>query len=253
MDRMPRFKDVNGTRTGTSASDANPFRGRLASHAAKALLVSAFALAACSKDHPTQPPVTPPPAATPPHETTVPVSNPGFVEARTSQIVTNGAGPSQVFDDFTLSAARTITVVDWQGIYCVQQVNAGAPAPTASSFTVSFYPDAAGRPNIAGRLQTSTYTVAQVGQVLEKTVSGLTCGTAANTTWPFYRYSVALATPFVAAANTKYWISVQATTPNYNVYFGWRDGTVHNSLSLHLFGGAYTTYNVDRAYSLKTQ
>ncbi|MEP6692601.1 MAG: hypothetical protein ABJD07_15700 [Gemmatimonadaceae bacterium] len=165
--------------------------------------------------------------------------------------MTNGSPPSQVFDDFTFTQTGTITTVGWQGIYCVQQVNAAAPAPTASSFTVSFYPDAAGRPNLAARIQTSTYTVAQTGQVLEKTVPGLTCGTAANTTWPFYRYSVTLATPLTATAGTKYWISIQATTPSYDVYFGWRDGTPNNNSSLQLFQGVYTTYNVDRAYSLK--
>ncbi len=250
MHRLLRGKELKGTRTATSVRTTNPNRLRLASCAGVAALSM---LAACGKDHPTTPPVTQPPAtAAPPHETTVPVSNPGFVEARTSQIVTNGSPPSQVFDDFTVSSTRTVTTVDWQGIYCVQQLNAPAPGPTASSFTISFYPDAAGRPNIAGRLQTSTYTVAQTGQVFEKTVPGLMCGTAANTTWPFYKYSVRLTTPFTATAGTKYWVSIQATTPSYNVYFGWRDGTPNNNSSLQLFQGVYTTYNVDRSYALKT-
>ncbi len=115
---------------------------------------------------------------------------------------------------------------------------------------MSFYSDASGRPNTAAPLQTSTYTVAQAGQVFEKIVGGLTCGTAANTTWPFYRYSVALTMPFTAAAGTRYWVSVQANTPSYGVFWGWRDGVVENNLSLQLFRGVYTTYNVDRAYSL---
>ncbi len=208
--------------------------------------LAVLVLSACSSSHPTSPP-----ASTPPHETTVPVTTSGYVEARTSQIVTDGSPPSQVFDDFTVSTTQTITTVGWQGIYCVQQVNSAAPAPTASAFTVSFYPDAGGRPNLPAILQTSTFTVAQTGQALEKTVSGLTCGTATPTTWPFYRYSVTLPTAFTATAGTKYWISIQATTPSYAVYFGWRDGTPNNNSSLQLFQGVYTTYNVDRAYSLK--
>jgi hypothetical protein len=83
----------------------------------------------------------------------------------------------------------------------------------------------AGRPNPA----------AQAGQTFEKNVSGLTCGTAANTTWPFSLYSATLSSPFTAEAGTKYWLSIQATTPSYAVYFGWRDGTVYNNLSLQLF------------------
>lgn len=211
-------------------------------------LFGSLALSACSSSskHPTEPGKTTPPG----HESTIPAGTSGYVEARTSQIVTDGSPPSQVFDDFTLSAAATIRTVGWQGIYCVQQVGSAAPAPTASSFTVSFYPDVAGRPNVATPIQRSTYTVSQTGQVFEKNVSGLICGTAANTTWPFYRYSVTLATPFTAVAGMKYWISVQATTPSYAVYFGWRDGTVDNNLSLQLFQNVYTVYNIDRAYSL---
>ncbi len=199
-----------------------------------------------SKDSPTQPVVIP----TTSRSTVVPTTTSGYVEARTSQIVSNGAGPSQVFDDFTLTGATTIRTVGWQGIYCVQQPNAAAPAPTATAFTVSFYSDVSGRPNTAAPIQTSTYTLAQTAQTFDKNVSGLTCGTAANTTWPFYRYSVTLTTPFVVTPNTKYWVSVQARTPSYDVYWGWRDGTVDNSLSLQLFNGTYTTFPIDRAYSL---
>jgi hypothetical protein len=207
----------------------------------------AFSIGACSKKASTTEPVI---TAQPTRSTIVPLTTSGYVEARTSQIVSNGAAPSQVFDDFRFTAGATIRTVSWQGIYCVQQANAGAPAPTATAFTVSFYADAGGRPNTAAPLLTATYALAQTAQTFEKNQGGLTCGTAANTTWPFYKYSVALSTPFTAAANTKYWLSVQASTPSYDVYWGWRDGTVDNSSSLQLFQGTYTTFAIDRAYSL---
>ena len=182
--------------------------------------------------------------------TIVAISNAGYVEARTSQIVTNGALPSTVFDDFSLTATTTIRSVGWQGIYCVQRANAAAPAPTATAFTLRMYTDVSGRPNVAAPVFSATFPMSQVGQTFDKTVTGLTCGTAANTTWPFYRYSVTLPTTFTAAANTKYWISVQATTASYDVFWGWRDGTVDNNLSLQLFNGTYTPFTIDRAYSL---
>lgn len=214
--------------------------------AAIALTAMMFTISACGSSDPAQPEPNPPGQST-----LVPPSSSGFVEARTSQIVTNGGAPIQVFDDFVFDRDGTIRTVRWQGIYCVQQANASAPSPTASSFTMSFFNDASGRPNTAAPLQTSTYTVAQTGQTFEKNVAGLNCGTEVNTTWAFYTYSVTLPTPFTAEAGRTYWVSVQATTPSYDVYWGWRDGTVYNNLSLQLFQAVYTTYNVDRAYALE--
>jgi len=192
----------------------------------------------------------PTPPTPPSRSTLVPSTTGGFLEARTSQITQNGTAPAAVFDDFTFTSAATVRTVAWQGIFCVETPGAAAPAPTASAFTVSIYPDVAGRPNIAAPVQTSTYPLAQANQVFEKNQAGLVCGTAANTTWPFYRYSVTLATPFNAVVGARYWISIQATTPSYAVFYGWRDGTVDNRLSLQLFQGTYTTFNVDRAYAL---
>ena len=225
------------------------FRRRTVQATAALALVAWFAVTACGTEDNTGPDDEEPDPVE--QSNIVPPSNGGYVEARTSQIVTDGSPPSQVFDDFTLGNDGTIRTIGWQGIYCVQTPGAGAPAPTASSFTISIWSDLNGRPNTAAALHTSTYTVAQVGQTFEKNVSGLNCGTAANTTWPFYLYSATLSTPFQATGGTKYWLSIQATTPSYAVYFGWRDGTPLNNLSLQLFNGVYTTYNIDRAYSLE--
>ena len=215
--------------------------------ASVALVATLLLAAACGGDSNSPPP----PEEEPTRTTMVPETTSGYVEARTSQIVTDGSPPSYVFDDFILDEPATIRTIGWQGIYCVQQPGAAAPSPTASSFTITLYSDAAGRPNMAAPLHTSTYTVAQAGQVYEKTVNGLTCGTAANTSWPFYRYSVELSTPFTVTAGTKYWIAIQATTPSYAVYYGWRDGRPDNGSSLQFFNGDYTEYDIDRAFSLE--
>lgn len=218
------------------------------SPASVALVATLLLATACGGDSNNTP--EPPDSEEPTHTTLVPPATSGYIEARTSQITTDGSPPSYVFDDFILDEPATIRTVDWQGIYCVQQPNAAAPTPTASSFTITFYSNASGRPNTAAPLHTSTYTVAQAGQVFEKTVNGLTCGTAPNTTWPFYRYSVELSTPFTVTAGTRYWISIQATTPSYAVYYGWRDGRPDNASSLQLFNGDYTEFPIDRAFSL---
>lgn len=205
-------------------------------------------LASCdSCDDPLDP--NPPPDG-PARTTIVPPANSGYVEARTSMIVSDGSPASWVFDEFTLDEDVTVREVSWQGIYCVAQNNAGAPNPTASAFTISFYSDNGGQPNVGAPLQTSTYPVAETGQVFQKTVSGLICQPATGTTWPFYLYTVELDTPFNVEAGTKYWLSIQANTPSYAVYWGWRDGTPDNNSSLQLYDGDYTTHNVDRAYSL---
>jgi hypothetical protein len=46
--------------------------------------------------------------------------------------------------------------------------------------------------------------------------------------------------------------NTQATPPSYGVFWGRRDGVPHDNSSLQLFNGTHTTFNVDRAYSLKT-
>lgn len=231
-----------------SLSAASPARSHIGLTRAITIAVAGIALAACSskKAAPTGPVVIPITS----RSGLVPVTSAGYVEARTSQIVSNGALPGQVFDDFKFTGSGTITTAQWQGIYCVQTAGSAAPAPTATAFKVSFYADSSGYPKLGTPLASATYPLAQTGQTFEKNQGSLTCGTAANTNWSFYKYTVTLSAPFAVVANTKYWFSVQALTPSYDVYFGWRDGLVDNSSSLQLFNGAYTPYTFDRAFSL---
>ena len=171
------------------------------------------------------------------------------LDARTSQRVSSGL-PTQTFDDFTLPSGGTVGSVAWQGIYCVQQPNAPAPAPSATGFFIAFYPDRGGAPDTQSQLSGTTYPIAQVNQSFDANAADLQCGTAPGTTWGLYRYSAPLATPFVANARTRYWISVQAVTPNYDIFWGWRNGTPVNNHSLQIFNGVTTIFNLDRAFSL---
>lgn len=171
-------------------------------------------------------------------------------EARTSMAPTNGAEASSMFDDFQPAAAASIASVKWQGIYCVQAASAPAPAATATEFVVSFHADNAGRPVTTSTLAQARFTPTQAAQTLAGQVANLSCGTAASTTWALYDYSVTLPTPFAAAAGTRYWVRVQAVTPSYDVFWGWRSGTTANAQSLMLFMGNYESFTLDRALRL---
>jgi hypothetical protein len=212
-------------------------------------------LAACGgSKSPTNP--TPTPTPTPPAPTSRTTQNPlgssTNVEARTSQVIA-ATGPNQptaqVFDDFTFTGGANIRTLAWQGIYCVETANAPAPAPTASAFVVSFYADQGGRPNTASPLFATTIPLGQVAETLDRTQANLNCGTT-PTTWAFYSYSATLPNAFGATAGTKYWFSVQAVTPSFATFWGWRDGIPDNRSSLQLANGNFLTFSVDRAYSL---
>lgn len=182
--------------------------------------------------------------------TMVPSNSTAALGTRTSQAPTNGQPAGPAFDDFTLNNGGSVRTVSWQGTYCRQTAaNSPAPTPTASVFTVSIHADASGRPATTS-LRTATFTLAQANQQLEKTVPGLTCGLANNVTVALYNYSVTLPDAFTAAAGQKYWISIVATTPTYDVLYGWRDGTASNNVSLQLYQGTYSTLTADRAFAL---
>jgi len=217
---------------------------------AAALACLATVLAACggggdSSDTP------PPPVVQPVLDTLNPAVGGGTsYEARTSMAPTNGADASSMFDDFQPTAAARIASVKWQGIYCVQAASAPAPAPTATEFVVSFHADNAGRPVTTSTLAQARFTAAQTGQTPGGQVANLSCGTAASTTWALYDYSVTLPTPFAAAAGTRYWVRVQAVTPSYDVFWGWRSGSTANAQSLMLFMGNFDSFTLDRAIRL---
>lgn len=96
-------------------------------------ILSVLMLAACGGEKGGPTATVPVPTG---RSTIVAVSNTGDVAARTSRIVTNGALPSTVFDDFSLAATTTIGSVGWQGVSGVQRLNAAAPARTATAFTL---------------------------------------------------------------------------------------------------------------------
>ena len=180
-----------------------------------------------------------------------------ILEFAGSQISSNGSpAPIQAFDDFTFTGPSTIRTARWQGAYCVATTNSPSPTPTATAFRVSIFADAGGRPQLATPLSQVTYPIAQTAQTLEQNFPGGICNDGVgrqgtNATFGAYGYQVTLATPFVAAANTKYWFSVQAVTPTYGTVWGWRDGLNDDRSSLRYFNNVFQgTSQFDRAFAL---
>ncbi|MEQ1856254.1 MAG: carboxypeptidase-like regulatory domain-containing protein [Longimicrobiales bacterium] len=189
------------------------------------------------------------PATPPVFDTNQPSPN-GPRNAQTSQRIATGA-ITQMFDDFTLTSTSAISRVEWQGIYCVQTVGAPAPTPTTTAFTVTFYPDLNNAPDTSSPLSATTYSVGRVGETLVSVAPNATCGTATPTSIPLYAYSLRLNAPFVATGGVRYWFSVVAHTPNFSVFWGWRNGTSNNDRSLQITqAGATNVFNTDRAFAL---
>ena len=135
------------------------------------------------KDHPTQPVVPTPPS----HETTVPATTTGLCEARTSQIVTNGAPPSQVFDDFTFTTAGTIPRLDGRASTAFSSRGPPLPLQTASvlpSRSTLTPPDVRTQQpdSIPDVYRRSGWTG------LEKNVSGRLWAQLRMRRWPVYKY-----------------------------------------------------------------
>lgn len=175
---------------------------------------------------------------------------PASIEARTSQAVTNGQLPSSTFDDFVFPAGATFSQVSWQGIYCRAVNNSGLPSPTASAFNIRIHADGGGQPVTAAAVYTANLSLAQVNQTFAGAFTNATCSGATNTTWALYSYSVNLPTPFTAQPGVRYWLTVQAVTPSYATYYGWRRGSNDNFLSYQFFNGGLTRFSNDRAFAL---
>ncbi len=119
----------------------------------------------------------------------------------------------QVFDDFTLTSAYSITGITWWGFY--------NPSSTNPAFTVRIYDDV----SQLELLESGSYTGLSFGSV---TVGDPTVQTGAG----IKEYSITLTTPFNAAVNTTYWLSIYNAAPN--SYWSWQKADA-------LGDGAYQT------------
>jgi hypothetical protein len=182
---------------------------------------------------------------------------PNAYDSQTSQapVATGGALPAQVFDDFTLTSAGTVVTVTWQGQYdtCLSGGVQPVPAAVATAFVVNIFANNGGAPT-GTLLNGATYPVGQTNQTFVGSTTTFQCvGFPGLSTAAIYNYSLKLNTPFAAAANTRYWLGIQAITPDYSIFWSWNSGAPGNSFSEQVVGAMTNLLATDRAFSLFSQ
>jgi hypothetical protein len=126
--------------------------------------------------------------------------NPSGGQYLSSWFDPNGSDNDQyVWDDFTLPVAAAIAEIDWTGAYDPSKSGSGGKA---LDFSVAVYPSIAGgsQPDMAH------------GALVRYQTNGNANESAADSTGGirYYSYSFVLPAPFAAAANTKYWLQIEA-------------------------------------------
>ena len=175
-------------------------------------------------------------------------------EARTSQMATEVETFAFTHDDFTLPDGGTIAAIEWDGIYCEKRVGAPSPDPSVSDFVIEIYPDdGSAMPDAANPLLSEIHPTSDLSETKTASRDDLNCGDVGPTTWDFYHYRVELETPFVADPGVRYWLSIQAVTPDFTPFWGWSGAIGGDGRSMMLFQGEWQVFNLDRAFVLLRQ
>jgi hypothetical protein len=135
------------------------------------------------------------------------------------------------FDNFTLTAATTITDVHWQGGY----FNPPTLAPI-STFTLIFWDNSA--VNTPGAALLTAHIPGNANETL--------VGPGSNVL--IFDYSVDLPVPFVAAGGTTYWLSIVPDLP-FPPQWGWHTGTGGDGRVVQDFSGR-SVLETDLAFAL---
>jgi hypothetical protein len=148
---------------------------------------------------------------------------PGVVPNWASQNDVGGFGNfATAYDNFRLGTTSTVNTVTWQGGY----FNTATQNPI-SAFTLTFYSDNGGQPGTPLSSQ-------RIPGNANETFVGFEQGTIPGGNLNF-NYSTDLLTPFVADANTQYWLSIVPDLNN--VQWGWHTGTGGDSIFFQDFFG----------------
>jgi hypothetical protein len=152
-------------------------------------------------------------------------------------------------DDFQLNSSSQITGLSWQGGTLGGE---GTVPPNVIGFNVTFYTDT--HDNALGFHRPSdtpivSYSLGNFTQSADPIISG---------SW-YYSYGADLPSPVTVAANTTYWVSVQAVTVAiYNEeedefvgeWWGWHPSTTHNLSPGVIYSGAFSEQAKDLSMQL---
>ena len=160
--------------------------------------------------------------------------NPDFVGAYASQNDTTGGfgNFATVYDNFTLGASYNIDEFQWIGAYfnpSVQGVMTGA--------TLTFYADAGGAPGAV------LWQGSGSGNFNETFIGNDSFGD------PMYIYDGLLGTPFAAAANTQYWVSIVPDV-GFPPQWGWATSSDADLYGWQCFFGTCGSVPSDFAFAL---
>lgn len=131
-----------------------------------------------------------------------PVSAAGGIILSSKRVPDGSAADQYAWDGFRFSASQTITGIRWRGVYDPTSLGSGGKV---SAFVVDIYASSAGglQPDI-GRGPLARY---EIDGNAGETAAGVVAGTQT------YDYEVTLPEPFQAAAQTKYWLQIEACQP----------------------------------------
>ena len=210
------------------------------------LITLAMSLVACggSPTSPSVPPATPGPSAAI-HDTLNVTGSAAALDAVASE---RWSGTDrQVYDDFVSPTAAAIRTIVWQGMRPTRQ----APA----RFYLSFIADDGGFPlrqqvDEVGRPRALYFSNFPIDVANERLGVTQACDNSPQQECGSYDYSIALTTPFAAAAGTRYWLFIQAESPlDAPSGWSWRKGQADNRFAMSNIAGAI--FQWDMAFALR--
>lgn len=142
----------------------------------------------------------------------------GWTSSRGYAAPVNMEAGWRTYDDFTFPSAETLSGFQWFGYFRDFDVPANNPVtPTVSQWTITIHADDDGRPGAA--LFSQTVPGADIQSQEVGLLDFLDLGQLS-----YRKFEITFATPFLAEAGHRYWISPQAHMPSHNPAFGWYGG-----------------------------